>query len=158
MKLYPLVAPVELIGFARIEPQRHESLRRRLGPLSAPALHEPVHAVMRAVIAASAKFLEQSDGRAPLAPRQFALRLQDRRQRLHPGAQLALRLNRPLVDELCGARAQDLADRVARDPQLPRDPLDPLAVLEMLKPDPRDRLHTSHPQIPPKNRKDLQKP
>src|SRR3984957_18261949 len=135
--------------------QTHAS---ELGPFRPPALHEPVHAVMRAVVAAAAKLLEQADRRAPLAPRKLVFGLENRRQRLDPGSQFTLRLNLPSVDELGRARAQDLAHRVARYPKLPRNPLDPLAVLKMLEPDPRNRLHTRHPPTLPQNRKDRPQP
>jgi hypothetical protein len=158
MQFDRLVAPVELVGFAGIEPQRHKRLRRRPGPFRPPALHEPVHAVVRAVVAAAAKLLEQPDRRTPLAPRKLVFGLENRRQRLDPGSQSTLRLDLPFVDELGRARAKDLAHRVARNPKLPRNPLNPLAVLKMLEPDPPDRLHARHPPTLPQSRKDRPKP
>ena len=113
---------------------------------------------MRAIVAAAAKLLEQADRRTPFAPRQLVFGLENRRQRRDPSSQSTLRLNLPFVDELRRARAQDLADRVARDPKLPRNPLDPLAVLKVLEPDPPDRLHTRHPPTPPQSRKDRPEP
>src|SRR5436853_6338922 len=47
------VAPVELVGLARIKPQRHKGLDREPGPLRAPRPDEAVHAVVRAVVTAS---------------------------------------------------------------------------------------------------------
>ena len=158
VKLDRLVAPVELIGFARIKPQRDESLRRQPGAIGTPSLHEPVDAVMRPVISVPAQFLEKPDRRAPLASGQPVFCLQDAGQRLHPGPELPLRLNLALVGELGRAGSEHLADRVARNAQLARDPLDPLAVLEMLETDPTNRLHTRHPRTLPKNRKDQPEP
>lgn len=60
------------------------SAEQRPAPASLPApcarFREAVHSVVRPVVAASAKLLEQQHRRAPLAPGQLLLRLQDRRQ------------------------------------------------------------------------------
>ena len=59
-----LVAPVELVGLPRREAHRHEGARRDPGAFLAPAFGEPMHAVVRAGVAAPAQFLEQPLGRA----------------------------------------------------------------------------------------------
>ena len=53
-----LVAPVELVGLPGIKTHRHECLRRNPGPFVPPGPHEPVHTVVRAVIAAPTQILE----------------------------------------------------------------------------------------------------
>src|SRR5262249_16760162 len=83
------------------------------------------------------------------ALRQLRLVLEYLGQHRYPGAELRLRLNRPLVGELGRARPQHLANGVACNPQLARNALDPLAVLKVLEPDPRDRLHARHPPTSP---------
>ena len=145
VELDALVAPIELVGLARIEAQRHEGLDRHPGPLLAPGLHEAMHAVVGALVAAPAQFLEQALRRAPLTPGQLGLGLQDRGQDRHERPELGLGLDLALVGEGGGVRAQHPAHRVARDPELAGDALDPFAVLVVLEPDPRDRLHTRHP-------------
>src|SRR5216684_2286307 len=49
----PLVAPVELVSFTGSKAHRHERLGRNACALLPPLLHEPMNAVMRAVIAAA---------------------------------------------------------------------------------------------------------
>ena len=50
-----------------------------------------------------------------------------------------------VVDELGRSGAKNLTNRVARDPELARDPLDPLAVLKMLETDPQSYPRPSSP-------------
>ena len=61
-----LVAPIELIGFPRREAHRHIGMRGNPGPFLAPGPHEPMHAVVGAVISAPTQFLEQPLRRASL--------------------------------------------------------------------------------------------
>jgi hypothetical protein len=63
---------------------------------------------------------------APL--RQLGLQFENLGQHRQPGAEPRLRLNRALVGELGRTRSQNLANRIARNPQLARNALDPLAV------------------------------
>ena len=49
-----LVAPVELVGFPRREAHRHIRMDRNPDALIAPSLHEPMHAVVGAVISGPA--------------------------------------------------------------------------------------------------------
>jgi hypothetical protein len=59
------------------------------------------------------------------------------------------RLLRALVTMLRRLSANDLAHRVARDLQLPRDRLDFLALNEMCPPNSSDRIHRQHPRLAP---------
>ena len=79
-----LVAPVELVSLARGKAHRHERLGRNPCPFVPPRLDEPVHAIVRAVIAAPAQLLEQTLRRAPLPPRQLRFLLQDLGQNRRP--------------------------------------------------------------------------
>ena len=58
----------------------------------APVLHEPMDAVMRAIVSAAAKLLKKPDRRATLAPRQSVFRLEGG-QSLDPRPPFALRLD-----------------------------------------------------------------
>ena len=89
-----LVAPVELVRLAGSKAQRHVGLLRHPRALLAPCPGEPMHAVMRAVIAAPAQLLEQTLRRSPLPPRQLGLLLQDLGQNRDPLAELRRRLHR----------------------------------------------------------------
>ena len=99
------------------------------------ALHEPVHAVVRAVIAAPAQLLEQTLRRAAFPPRQLGFLLQDLGQNLDPLAQLRRRLHAALVLELGRLAADHLAHRRARHRQRPHDLLDRTMLLEIGPPD-----------------------
>ena len=57
----------------------------------APALHEPMDAVVRAIVSSAAKLLKKPDRRATLAPRQSVFCLKDGGQSLDPQPQFALR-------------------------------------------------------------------
>jgi hypothetical protein len=109
-----LVAPVELIRLAGREAQRHKRLYRNPCPLVPPRFREPVHAVVRAVIAAAAQLFEQPLGRSTLPPGQFGFFLQNLDQNLNPLAQLWRRLNTALIPKLSGLAADTLRT-VARD-------------------------------------------
>src|SRR3712207_4192295 len=74
-----------------------EALRDHPGPLLAPGLHEAMHAVVGALVAAPVQFLEQALRRAPLAPGQLGLGLQDRGQDRHEGPELGPGLDLALV-------------------------------------------------------------
>src|SRR5262249_41372466 len=65
-----------------------------------------------------------------------------------PSAELRPRLHLPLVLEGRLFRAQHLAHRVPRYPQLPRHLPDRLALQKVLAPYPTDRLHRQHPPRP----------
>jgi hypothetical protein len=63
-------------------------LGRHPGSFVPPRLHEAMHAVVSAIIASSAQFLEQPLGGAPIASGQPGLRLQNLGQNLNPVTQL----------------------------------------------------------------------
>ena len=86
------------------------------------------------------QLFEQPLRRSPIAARKLRLAFENLRQHRDPRLELGQRLRVALIAELRRTGAQHLAHCVARDAKLPRNPLDPFAVLEMLKPDPRNRL------------------
>src|SRR5450756_3191211 len=83
-----------------------------------------MHAVVGAVIAASAQFFEHTLRRAALPLGQVAFLLQDIRQNLDPVAKLGRGLNPALVLEFGPVPADDLAYRRARHRQRAYDFLD----------------------------------
>ena len=88
-----LVAPVELVGLARREAQRHERRRRRRGPLALPAGRIPPHRVVAAVVAEPAQLLEDPDQRQPLPARPRRIHRQQPVELLPPRPDLRLRLH-----------------------------------------------------------------
>ena len=143
-----LVAPVELVRFARGKAHRHKCLGWNPGPFVPPAPDEPVHAVVRTLIAAPAQLLEQPLGRAALPPRQLGFPLQDLGQNLDPLAQLRRRLHATLILELSRPAADYLAHRRPRHRQHSHDLLDRTMLIEIGPPDLPDNVHANHPQTP----------
>ena len=88
-----LVAPVELVRLAWGKAHRDECLCRNPRSLVPPGFDEAMHAVMRAIVTATAQLFEQALGRAAFPPRQLRFLLQDLRQDLDPFAQLWHGLN-----------------------------------------------------------------
>ena len=64
---HDLVAPVELVGLARREAQRHIGFRRRRAALGAPLPGVAPDRVVAALVAEPAQLLENPDQRQPLA-------------------------------------------------------------------------------------------
>src|SRR5450759_1095797 len=126
-----LVAPVELKSLPRREAHRHIGLGRNPRALVAPSLDKPMHAVVGAVIAASAQFFEHTLRRAALPLGQVAFLLQDIRQNLDPVAKLGRGLNPALVLEFGPVPADDLAYRRARHRQRAYDFLDRPTLLKI---------------------------
>lgn len=93
--------------------------------------------------------LENADHRQPLAGRLERVLHQHAIKRRRPGAEPGQRLNRALILEGRRLRPHDLADRVARQPQIAGNLLDRLALDEELPSDPADRLHRQHPPVRP---------
>ena len=143
-----LVAPVELVGVARREAQRHERLARRgqPAPLVLPAAGVAAHGVIRAFVALAAEKIGDPRQGQPVLLRRRRVGRQHRLQPLDEQTQLPMRLLGPLIVERGLARPQNLAHRVARQPQLPRDRPGALALRKMLSPDLRNRLHNQHPR------------
>ena len=139
------MAPVELVRLARGKAHRHERLGRNPCPFVPPGLHEPVHAIVRTVIAAPAQLLEQPLRRAAFPPRQLRFLLQDLGQNLDPLAQLRRGLHTTLVLELGRLAADHLAHRRARHRQRPHDLLDRPMLIEIGPPYLPDNVHANHP-------------
>jgi hypothetical protein len=88
-----LVAPVELVRLAWGEAHRYERVSRNPRSLVPPGSDEPMHAVVGAVIAATAQLFEQPLGRTPLPLGRPRFRLKDLRQNHDPFAELGRRLD-----------------------------------------------------------------
>jgi hypothetical protein len=140
-----LMAPVELIGFARRKSQRHIGVRRRARMLPAPPARVTANSVVAARITKRPKLLEQPDQRQLLACRDFRIRSKQPVEISRPVPKLRPWLRLPFVRERCLARAQNAPDGIARQFQLPRDLLDRLTPVQMLPAYPRNRLHNQHP-------------
>src|SRR5271154_1021630 len=143
-----LVTPVELVRLARGKAHRYERLGRNPCPLVPPDLHEPMHAVVGAIIAAPAQLLEQALRRPTLAPGQFRFLLQDLGQNLDPLAKLRRRLHAALVLEHRLLPADHPANRRPRHPKRTHDLLDGPVLLEMGAPNLADLVHANHPPKP----------
>ena len=139
-----LVGPVELVGFARRKAERHEGGGGHGGMGAPPSLGVAAHRVIAALVAEISQRLENPDQREPLARRLLAVLLEQAFQILRPAPEFGPRLNLALIIERGLARAQNLADRVARDFQIARDLLDGFALVGMLTPNPANRLHNQH--------------
>jgi hypothetical protein len=147
--LYHLVAPVELVGLARGEVQRDEHPGNHLSlPILVPALHEAAHAVVGAGVTLPAQCLEEPLGSPALARRPPFVLLQQRLEPRDERAKLRLRLMQArTVVGFKGRVAQVALHGVARQPRLPRDPADALALDEVPPPDLADRFHRDHPRF-----------
>jgi hypothetical protein len=146
---HDLMAPVELVGLAWVEAQRHIGRRRRLPGRLRPTGRVAPHGIVAAAIAAVAQLLVDPDERQAFPLRPPGILGQHRVQVGPPGIYLRPGLGGPVIGELGCTRADDLAHRVPRHPQLSTDLLDRLAVDEMRTPDLRDRLHNQHPRTAP---------
>jgi len=94
-----LVAPVELVGFARHEAQRHVGRRRRLPALLRPPPGVAPHRIVAAVVAAAAQLLEDPDQRQLLAGGLGGIAGQQVVELRRPSPELRSRLNLALVLE-----------------------------------------------------------
>ena len=139
-----LVAPVELVGFARRKRQRNVGLRRRARVLLAPAPRIAANRVVAALVAERPQLLVNADQRQPLARRALRVRRQQPVERLRPRPELRPRLDLAFIRKRRLPRPQDPPHRVARQMQGPRDLLDRLPLAQMLAPYPTDRLHNQH--------------
>ena len=143
-----LVAPVELEGLARREGERNVGLGGSRTLLPLPGARVAAHGIVAAGIASHPQLLEHAHERQPLARRLADVGCQQFLERRHAGAELRQRLLLARVAMHRLTAAHDAPHRVARDPQLPRDRLDPLALYVELPPNPSDRLHRKHPRSP----------
>jgi hypothetical protein len=144
---YDLVAPVELVGFAGIEAQRHKGRRRSRASLAPPGCSVATNGVIAALVAETAQVLEDPQQRHPLAAAPRSIRSKKPLELLAPGAKLRMRLNPALILERGRLGPQDLPHDLARQLQLTADLLDRLAVDKMRPADHGDRLHNHHPEI-----------
>ena len=143
-----LMAPVELVGLARIEDQRHKGLRLRQQPPPAPpGPGIAAHRVIAAAIAQSPKVFMNPQKRQPILACLLLVGLQLALELFHPRPKLRHRLDLALVAERGLVAPYHLAHRVLRNPQIPGDLLDRNAPHQMIPTDLRDRFHNQH--LPP---------
>src|ERR1700738_4534900 len=155
---YDLVAPVELVGFARREAQRYVGFRRRRPAFDAPLLGVTPDRIVAALVAETPQLLEYPDQRQPFARRSRLIIRQHPVEIAVPCSQLRPRLHHPHVLKGRRSRSQNLPHRVPRHLQLTRDLLDRLALNTVLAPDPADRLHNQHPPSPARHPKRVSVP
>src|SRR5262249_14129845 len=108
--------------------------RRRVAALLGPGPRVAAHRVVAAVIAAPAQFLEQPDQGQLLARSPGLVVCQKLVELVRPATQLRSRLDFTFVLKASLSRSQDLAHRIARHPEIPRDLLDRLALDQALTP------------------------
>jgi hypothetical protein len=116
-----LVAPVELVGFARCEGQWDVGVGRRARVRLSPRAGITANGVVAAPIAERMPFLENPDQGQPLSRRRFGVRRQQPIEVLFPPPQLRARLHLALVGKRGLIRPQDLTNRIARQPQVASD-------------------------------------
>jgi hypothetical protein len=139
-----LVAPVELVGLARRERQRHKGVRRRARALLPPSDCVAPNGGIAPFVTKVAQVLVYPDERQPFSGRLALVFLKQRFKPLSPRTNPGLRLPRPFVMELGRVRADDLPNNLARNPQLSADLFDRLAKREIGPPYLRNRLHNQH--------------
>ena len=144
---HDLVAPVELIGLARLEAQRHESRRHPRAFLAPPGRRVSPDGVIPALVAEPAEILEDPQQRHPLAAAARRVHRQQPIELVLPGAELRSRLHAALVLEGGLLGPQNLPNNLPRQIQLAADLLDRLAVNKIRTADLGDRLHNQHPKL-----------
>ena len=143
-----LVAPVELVGLAGIEDQRHKGLRRRQQPPPAPpGPGIAANRVIAALVAQRHKVFMNPQKRQPILACLLLVGLQLALKLFHPRPKLRHRLDLALVGVRGRIAPHHLAYRVLGDPQIPGDLLDRNAPHQMIPTDLRDRFHNQH--LPP---------
>ena len=143
-----LVAPVELVGLAGVEAQRHVGLRRRQqAPPAPPGPGIAAHRVVAAGVAQSRQVLVDPQQRQAIPARRPLVGLQTATELLHPRPKLRHRLDRALVRVRGRIAPHHLAYRVPGNPQITGELLDRNALHQMIPTDPRNRLHNKH--LPP---------
>jgi hypothetical protein len=125
------MAPVELVRLPRREAERHVGRGGRLALPAPPSRRVPPNSIVAAVVAQPAQLLEDADQRQALPARPRRVRGQEAVQLVTPGADLRLGLGASLVAEIRLLRADDLAHRPPRHPQLADDRLDRLPLDEI---------------------------
>ena len=144
---HDLVAPVELVGLARIEAQRHEGRRRSRAALAPPGRGVAPDGVIATFIAETTQILEDPQQRHPLAPAARSIRSEEPLKILAPRPELRMRLNAALVLERGLLGSKNLPDNLPRQLQLTANLLDRLPLNEMRPADLGDRLHNQHPNL-----------
>ena len=140
-----LVAPVELVGLARREGERHEGLGCDRGTLALPALGVAAHRVVAALVAEPTQGLVDTHQGQSLTPRLAGVRQEHPIEFVPPRSELRGGLDGAGVLERRRLGADDLAHDLARDPQFPADLFDRLLLHEICAADLCDRLHDQHP-------------
>ena len=146
---HDVVAPVELERLSRREGERHIGFRARRRVPLCPDPGIAAHRIVAALVAKRPQLLEDPDQREALPRRLRRVAGEHCLEIGLPAPELGPRLHLTLVSKRGLARAQHLANRVARDLQVAGDLLDRLALDQMLPPYPADRLHNQHPRRPP---------
>src|SRR5712692_7084948 len=140
-----LVAPVELVGFARRKAQRYIGLRRRGPARRPPNPGVAANRVIAALIAEPAELLEDTNQRQPLARRLLLVRQQQPVELVPPRVNPRQWLPAALIAEFGRFRADHLAHGSARQAKLAADRLDRLLLNQICPTDLRNRLHDQHP-------------
>ena len=115
---HDLVAPVELVGLARREAERHERLRYLRRAVATPATGVPPHRVVAVPIAQPAQRLEHPDQGQTLAAGLDLVLRQQPVQLLPPGAKTRYRLLLALILEVRRLGPDHLAHGFPRCPQI----------------------------------------
>ena len=144
---HDLMAPVELVSFARRKTQRHIRIPCTGRLLTMPAVRIAPDRIIAALISGGAQRLEYPDKGQAFARRLCCIGRQQPLKLILPGAQLGKRLGFTLVMKFRLARTQDLADNLARKFQVPADRLDRFSLNEVRAADFGDRLHDQHPSF-----------
>ena len=144
---HDLMAPVELIGFARIKTERNICGCRRFLFFLGPCSCVTSNGIVATTISKSAEFLKDPDTCEPVPLRFARIRSQHLVKVGLPGPDLWLWLDAALVCQFRDAGPDHLPHRVPRHPQLTADLLDRLLVLKVCPPDLRYRLHDQHPNL-----------
>ena len=108
-----LVAPVELVSFARRKRQRHIGIRHLACMLLGPRPGIATNSIIAAFISQRLQLLENAAQRQPLARRALGVQGQQSIELSLPASKLWTRLNLTLVGKRRLARAKNLAHRVS---------------------------------------------
>ena len=103
-----LVAPVELVSFARSKAQRDIGCSRRCSVLLVPTTPVTQDSIVSTVVAKPAQFLEDADQRQSFTRRLPFVRQQQLIEFVPPRANLRKRLRLSLIVELGRLRSDDL--------------------------------------------------
>ena len=136
-----LVAPVELVGLARREEQRHIGIRRRRSLRLRPVPRVSTDGVIAALIAEAAKLFVDPDERQLLARRLATIAIQKPVELILPRTDLRHRLPLALVGEGRLIRPENLPNRVPRHVQLAADTLERPSLHMECAPNSGNRIH-----------------